>query len=67
MNWPTFGISIFTVCPFNSFSVIYLIILLIPNYVPSFDIFAYEDISMRFILVIGTSPVVPKEEYGRRP
>lgn len=38
-----------------------------PNYVASFDIFAYEDISIRFILVTGMSPVAPMEEYGRRP
>ena len=42
-------------------------ILLIPTYVASLDIFAYEDISTKFILVMGTSPFDPKTAYGRRP
>lgn len=42
-------------------------ILCRPSSVASLDMLAYEDISMRFILVIGTSPVAPIALYGRRP
>lgn len=34
-------------------------ILFRPSYVASLDMLAYEEISIRFILVMGTSPVAP--------
>ena len=34
-------------------------ILFRPSSVASLDMLAYEDISIKFILVIGTSPVAP--------
>ena len=45
----------------------YLIIRFNPSSVASLDMLAYEDIYMRFILVIGTYPVAPKALYDRNP
>ena len=45
----------------------YLTILLIPNYVASFGMLAYEATSIKFILVTGTYPVAPNAAYGRSP
>jgi len=45
----------------------YFIIRFNPNYTESFVMFAYEAISIKFILVIGTYPVAPIALYGLNP
>ena len=51
----------------SNFYEIYLIIRFNPSSVASFDMLAYDEISIKFILVMGTYPVAPRALYGRNP